>query len=86
MTTQKQIKEWIPAALSAFQSIMPPISTLYPEIQIASAATLKKIRAALVEKTGSPNVNMKTPYTSMMETLHGDSGTAILTLKPENLR
>ena len=78
MTTQKQIKEWIPAALSAFQSIMPPISTLYPEIQIASAATLKKIRAALVEKTGSPNVNMKTPYTSMMETLHGDSGTAIL--------
>jgi len=35
MTTQKQIKEWIPEALSSFQSIMPPISTPYPEIQIA---------------------------------------------------
>ena len=78
MTTQKQIKEWIPEALSAFQSIMPPISTPYPEMRIASATTLGKVRAALVEKTGSPNVNMKTPYTSMMETLHGNGGTAIL--------
>lgn len=78
VTTQKQIKEWIPEALSAFQSIMLPISTPYPEIHIASTSTLSKVRSALVEKTGSSNVNMKTPYTSMMETLHGDSGTAIL--------
>lgn len=78
MTTQKQIKEWIPEAVSVFQSIMPPISTPYPDIQIASASTLSKVRAALVEKTGSPNVNMKMPYNSMLETLHGDGGTAIL--------
>jgi len=78
MTTQKQLKEWIPEALSAFQSIMPSISTPYPEIHIASASTLSKVRSALVKKTGSPNVNMKIPYTSMMETLHGDGGTAIL--------
>lgn len=78
MTTQKQIKEWIPEAIAAFQSIMPPISVPYPEIHLASASTLHRVRSALVEKTQTPNVNMKTPYTSIMETLHGDGGTAIL--------
>ena len=81
MITQKQIKEWIPDALETFQSIMPPISKPYPEIQdfhIASSSTLLKIRTALVAQTKSLNPNMKDPYTSIMETLHGEGGTAIL--------
>ena len=27
MTTQKQIKEWVPEAVYSFQSIMPPMVT-----------------------------------------------------------
>lgn len=66
------IRERIPAALATFQSVMPPISTPYPEIHIASPTTLAKIRSALVAQTQSLNKNMKEPYTSMMETLHGE--------------
>jgi len=78
MISQKQIKEWIPGALSAFQSIMPAIPVPYPEIRIASSSTLYKVRAALVAQTESLNPNMKEPYTSVMETLYGEGGFAIL--------
>ncbi|MCR5604553.1 MAG: hypothetical protein K6G27_12765 [Lachnospiraceae bacterium] len=78
MLSQKQIRQWIPDAVSAFQSVMPPISKPYPIIQIASSATLNKVRSHLVEQTKSQNRNIKNPYTSMMEMLYGHSGTAIL--------
>ena len=78
MISQKLIKEWLPSAIDTFKSVMPPISKPYPEISIASPATLVKTREALVARTGTPNVNMKNPYTSMMETLHGPRGDAIL--------
>lgn len=78
MTTQKQIKEWIPAALTTFRSVMPVIPTPYPEIYIASATTLRSVREALVAQIRSLNPHMKDPYTSMMETIHGEGGTAIL--------
>ena len=78
MITQKQIKEWIPGALATFQSIMPSIPTPYPEIHIASSSTLSRVRSQLVAQTKSLNPNMKEPYTSVMETLHGEGGAAIL--------
>ncbi len=53
-------------------------SATVPVIRIASAATLRSVRSQLVEETKSLNQNMKEPYTSMMEALHGDGGAAIL--------
>ncbi len=78
MISQKQINEFIPGAVEAFREVMPPIDVPYPEIRIASATTLKKVRAELLELTGSKNVNTSEPYTSMMETLRGKYGYAIL--------
>ncbi len=78
MISQKKIKEYIPGAVEAFREVMPPIDVPYPEIRIASATTLKKVRAELLELTGSKNVNTAEPYTSVMETLHGRKGDAIL--------
>lgn len=78
MISQKQIKEYIPGAVEAFREVMPPIDVPYPEIRIASATTLKKVRAELLEVTGSTNFNVAEPYTSVMETIHGVKGDAVL--------
>ena len=78
MISQKQIKEYIPSAVEAFREVMPPVDVPYPEFRIASATTLKKVRAELLEMTGSTNVNVAEPYTSVMETIHGAKGDAVL--------
>ena len=78
MISQIQINAWVDEAVKEFWSIMPSADALPPIIKIGSPVTLRRIRTELVELTGSKNVNMKEPYTSAMETLHGEKGTAIL--------
>lgn len=68
MISKKQIKEYITSAVESFREVMPPVDVPYPEIRIASAAILKKVRAELLEVTGSTNFNVAEPYTSVMET------------------
>lgn len=77
MTTQKQIKEWIPAAVETFQRFMP--CPQIPEIHILSENTLFKKRAAIVERIQSKQKNAPPEgYSAIMEMIHGDMGDAIL--------
>lgn len=78
MLTQKQINDYIPGSIETFKGIMPPISVQYPKIRIASEKTLEDIRNELLDFSGSKNTNHPIPYTSSMETLHGEGGTGIL--------
>lgn len=77
MTTQKQIKEWIPAAVETFQRFMP--CPQIPEIHILRENTLFKKRAAIVERIQSKQKNAPPEgYSAIMEMIHGDMGDAIL--------
>lgn len=79
MATKKQIQAWIPSAKEIFCSHMDiPLATL-PEIHIVSKKEVLPVRSTLVEKTGchQRNIDVKR-YESIMETLHGDLGDAIL--------
>lgn len=78
MISQNLINEYIPGAVNTFKKVMPPISTPYPIIRIASAETLKSVRSELVELTGSTSSSNTAPFKSVMETFHGDKGDAIL--------
>lgn len=81
MITQKQMRLWIPEAISIFKKYMPvdtlPGGTL-PEIYIGAPRNILKLRAELVEKTKSHQFNTPDPYDSIMEMIHGDAGDAIL--------
>lgn len=77
MITQKTIKEWLPGAIDLFKSVMPPASKPYPEFPIASNRTIERVRNDWIEKTQSWNVNQD-PFSSIMETLHGDGGDAVI--------
>lgn len=70
------IKLWIPLCLRIFQSIMPPISTPYPPVYIATAKTFKSMREQLI--TDLDCVNKEFPEDSIMEYIHGRKGGAIL--------
>ena len=77
MTTQKQIKEWIPTAVEIFQRFMP--CPEIPEIHIASEKTLFKKRAEIVERLQAKQKNASPEtYDIVMEMIHGDLGNAIL--------
>ena len=78
MITQKKIKEWIPEAVEAFRAVMPPIDKENPAVYIASGATLCKVRNELIRLTGSTSYETNTPYSAIMEYIHGDKGDAIL--------
>lgn len=77
MTTQKQIKEWIPTAVETFQRFMP--CPEIPEIHIVSEKTLFKRRAEIVERLQAKQKNASSEtYDIIMEMIHGDLGNAIL--------
>ena len=77
MTTQKQIKEWIPTAVEIFQRFMP--CPEIPEIHIVSEKTLFKKRAEIVERLQAKQKNASPEtYDIVMEMIHGDLGNAIL--------
>ena len=78
MITQKKIKEWIPGAVAAFRAVMPPIDKEYPAVYIASEATQYKVRDEPVRLTGSTSYETNTPYSAIMEYIHGNKGDAIL--------
>ncbi|MCD7825921.1 MAG: hypothetical protein LUH14_08175 [Clostridiaceae bacterium] len=81
MITQKQMKLWIPEAQEIFKRYMSvdtlPGGTL-PPIYIGAPRNILSLRAELVEKTKSHQVNTPDPYDSIMEMIHGDAGDAIL--------
>lgn len=76
MIAQKQIRLWIPEALSIFKKFMP--ATPLPPIYIGAPSNILTLRAELVEKTKSHQVNTPETYDSVMEMIHGDAGDAIL--------
>ena len=77
MTTQKQIKEWIPTAVEIFQRFMP--CPEIPEIHIVREKTLFKKRAEIVERLQAKQKNASPEtYDIVMEMIHGDLGNAIL--------
>ncbi|MCD7825485.1 MAG: hypothetical protein LUH14_05935 [Clostridiaceae bacterium] len=76
MITQSQLKLWIPEATEIFKRYMPP--TTLPPIYIGAPRNILKLRAELVVKTQSHQVNHPDPYDSVMEMIHGDAGDAIL--------
>lgn len=76
MPTQATIKTWIGPATSIFQAFMPPISTPYPPIHIASAHSYPAMRARLVSELACFHTEL--PEASIMEYIHGDNGGAIL--------
>lgn len=77
MTTQKQIKEWILEAQEIFNRFMP--SSISPEIHIVNDKTVFKTRADIVTRLHSKQTNIdEGNYTSIMETIHGEKGDAIL--------
>ncbi len=78
MTTQKQIREWIPSAGAIFRKYMPDMGEI-PEIHIVSERTLFQTRKELVERLQSAQKNTdEENYTSVMEMIHGEKGDAIL--------
>ncbi len=78
MISQKTIRSWIPQALKTFKTVMPSVSTPYPDFFIASKRSLSKLRDRLVIQTKSPNRKMPDPYDNVMEFIHGDGGSAIM--------
>lgn len=47
MTTQKQIKEWVPEAVYSFQSIMPPMVT-----ELNDMKAMARMRGIMEKKKG----------------------------------
>lgn len=83
MVTQKQIKAWIPEALSIFQKYMPPFPGMeyipIPEIHIVSDRTIFQTRRELVDRLHSQQTEIdEDQYSSIMEMIHGEYGDAIL--------
>lgn len=83
MVTQKQIKAWIPEALSLFQKYMPPFSGMgyipTPEIHIVSDRTLFQTRRELMNRLRSQQTEIdEEQYSSITEMIHGEYGDAIL--------
>lgn len=83
MVTQKQIKAWIPEALSIFKKYMPPFPGMdcipIPEIHIVSDRTVFQTRRKLVARLRSQQTEIdEGQYTSIMEMIHGEYGDAIL--------
>ena len=79
MLSQRQMKEWIPAAVEHFRKVMPPIDAPYPEIAFASNKGNRKeeqVRKEFVEKYDSPIVDSE--GAAYMETIHGKKGDAII--------
>lgn len=77
LISQRQMKEWCPAAVAAFKSAMPPVDVPYPDFYIGSAKTAESTRLALVEELESPTEE-KGAGKSYMEEIHGAEGDAIL--------
>ena len=79
MVTQKQIKAWVPTAIQIFKKFMPPTDVPFPSVHIVSEKTLFATRARLAEQVQCQQKNCdERYYDSIMETLHGDLGDAIL--------
>lgn len=73
---KSDIQLWIPAALSIFQSIMPPIGIPYPPVYITTDRTFRPTRDRLLTELGCKV--REYPDASIMEYIHGDKGGAIL--------
>ena len=79
MSTQKEIKEWIPRAVEIFRRFMPPTDVPMPSIHVVSDRTLFQTRARLVEKVRCHQASCdEQNYDAAMETLHGELGDAII--------
>ena len=93
MLSQKQMRAWIPGAIARFKAEMPAIAVPaipavpavpLPEIYIASDKKAYEIRTTLVEQLQSPQKYSK--YESVMETIHGELGDAIIIYQKETGR
>lgn len=87
MLSQKQMRAWIPGAIARFKAAMPTIavpSVPFPEIYIASDKKAYEIRTTLVEQLQSPQKYSE--YESVMETIHGELGDAIIIYQKETGR
>ncbi len=77
MITKKQILDWVDSAVAIFTQFMPNVGTI-PEIHIATDRIILNTRAELVKRLKSHQENTSDEYTSIMETIHGELGNAIL--------
>lgn len=80
MATQRQIKQWIPAAIDIFRKYIPMDDL--PEIHIVSDRTLFKTRREIISRLGSHTHQVEPDdedrYDSIMEMIHGEFGNAVL--------
>lgn len=84
--TKLEIQCLTPAAYDVFKSIMPPISTPFPQLYIADGRNFRKIREKALSDVACPYKEIPADD-SIMEYIHGEKGGAILirqNLLPDN--